>query len=218
MKTLPRILFAFALLSILSGCATQHRVRLDALSDQAVEAPKGGWQYQLVSGSEDLEARGLFFKEIARHVRPALNRAGYEEAEVDQANVLIEIEASVSDPIYETRAFTDDTTHVHYGIGYGHRRRSGIGYSIGFHTQREQITVYDKVLEMQAFSVLANGEKGDEIWSLRVALRSRSTDYRSQLPYLVVAAEPYIGVQTPGEKVIVVSEASEEMKAYKADM
>ena len=51
--------------------------------------------------------------------------------------------------------------------------------------------------------------------AVTIALRSESTDYRSSLPYMLVAAGPYIGDRTEGEEIIRIKLDSEEVQAYR---
>jgi hypothetical protein len=78
-----------------------------------------------------------------------------------------------------------------------------------------QVTVYDKVLELSARVMRSDGSVGEEVWSIKIALRNQSTDYRTALPAMLVAAEPYIGRRTDGEEFVFLRDNSPELEAYR---
>lgn len=234
MKVTRAIFPGFILsLLLLSGCATQYSVYVDALT--AVPAVAGrGASYTMVSATPGVESTDLFFKEVVRHVGPALEKSGFRAAAEGQVGDLqIAVDAHLSDPLVETRQYSEpiyfdspgyvqtirvpvvgqDGKVSHYAYTRywtGPRTRFA-----GYVDRDQQITVYDKVLRLSAKEVGADGEVGAEAWAVTVRLRSPSTDYRSALPYMMVAAQPYLGSRTEGEIVVRVSEEAEELAQYK---
>ena len=109
MKTKFVLLMLAAVLALgMTGCATRHEVRLDALSTQEIAARGSGMTYVLASATTGVKEDELFFKEVARHLNPVLNELGYREAASGaQAQLLIDVDAHLSDPLVETRSYSD---------------------------------------------------------------------------------------------------------------
>ena len=220
----------------LSGCATKYAVRVDALSAEDGQFT-GGRSYVRASATPGVGENDLFFKEVARHIEPVLIESGYIPAAAgQQAELRIAVDAHLSEPMVETRTYSDPVyvqTH-----GYSGMIRVPVvnsdGKVVRYHYHRyydpprmemagwvnrdQQVTVYDKVLRLSARRIGANGSLSDEAWTVRVAMRSASTDYRWALPYLMVAARPYIGQRTDGEEVILLTEDAEEVQAFRGQV
>ena len=226
---LPLLALSFLLFS---GCATSYQVRLDGLS--APESRETGRSYVLTSRTEGVSEDDLFFKEVARHLHPVLKEAGFRQApDAASANLKIRVDAHLSEPLVETRSYSEP---VYYERpGYSHVVRIPVlgkdgkvlRYAYreywspprtrfaGYIDRDEQRTVYDKILHLSARSLDGEGKTGAELWSLRIALRGTSTDYRSALPVMLVAAEPYIGERTDGEQTVTIKEDNPDLQAYR---
>ena len=213
-----------------TGCVTTQDVRVDALS---TGEGRGG-SYQLASATPGVEEGDLFFKEVARFLQPALaNKRLYPAKEGEQADLLIEINAHLSDPMTESESYSEPVymeTRGHYRAvrvpvvnsegqvvryTYSGYYMPGQIYNAGWIDNERQITVYDKVLHLSARRILGDDRYSDEVWAVSISLRSESTDYRSSLPYMLVAAEPYIGDRTEGEEIIRIKLDSEDVNAYR---
>lgn len=231
--------FSIALLFLpvlfLAGCATQYPVRVDALS--ATGADRAEASYVLENASPGEEDTDLFFKEISRHLDPVLAQGGFRKApEAAAAAQVIEVKAYLSEPMVETRSHSEPI-YAHTG-GYSRVIRIPIvndkgkvvSYSYssywtpsrtrvaGYVDRDRQYTVYDKILDLSARELREDGERGEEVWTVSIALRSASTDYRSALPYMLVAAEPYIGQRTDGEEIIRIPEDDPEVEAFRRQL
>lgn len=227
--------FSALVLLFFAGCATQHSVRLDGLSATGYSGPSRGTTYELTSRTEGVEEDDLFFQEIARFIHPALKESGFRQApEGTKPDVIIRVNAYLSDPLVETRSYSDPVYLDRPGysqtvripivgqdgkvIRYAYRqyytppRTSFAGYV----DRDQQMTVYDKVLHLSARKSGEDGKEGPEVWSLKISLRGPSTDYRSALPIMLVAAQPYIGLRTKGEQTVTISEDDENLQAYRA--
>ena len=66
--------------------------------------------------------------------------------------------------------------------------------------------------------MLGVGNYSDEVWAISITLRNDSTDYRSALPYMLVAGASYIGKRTDGEEVILINEDNEDVIDFKAGL
>lgn len=233
-RTILPLLSGFLLL-VFSGCATRYPVHIDALSAEPARSGASGSTYVLESDTPGIETTDLFFKEVARQVNTALGKAGYRESESREgAGLVISVNAHLSDPMTETREYSEPVYYNSPGrlrtvripilgpdgkvVRYAHRSYwSGPRTHLAGYVDRDrQVTVYDKILKLSAREAHPPGKAGDEVWALSVRLRSGSTDYRSALPYLLLAAEPYIGQRTEGEIVVDVLEDAEGLDAYRS--
>lgn len=235
-----RIPFAVTLIAIvvfLSGCATRYPVRVDALNAGDSQAPGRGATYELVSDTPGVEESELFFKEVARALEPVMRSKGYAPApEGSLPDFQVAVDAHLSEPIVESQTYSEpiyaerggymrsvrvpvvnsEGRVVRYAVSsYYVPRRS---YHAGWVDQNRQYTVYDKVLRLSARKILDEKTLSDELWAITIQMRTESTDYRSALPYMLVAAGPYIGGRTDGEEVINISEDNEDLEAFKAKL
>ncbi len=138
---------------------------------------------------------------------------------------LVESE-SYSEPIYTERGgymthvrvpvLNSEGQVVRYAVSnYYVPHRS---YHSGWIDQNRQYTVYDKVLRLSARGIVDENTLSDEVWAITIQMRSGSTDYRSSLPYMLVAAGPYIGGHTNGEEVITITEDDPDLEAFRAKL
>lgn len=235
MRRLTAIALGLGLLSLFSGCATSYKVRVDALSAGTLGSG-AGFTYVLASGTEGVEETDLFFKTVARHVNPVLEGKGYRLVEdPTMAELEIVVDAYMSEPLVETREYSEPV-YIHTG-GYYHRYRvpvvnkdgKVVRYHYGYYWDpgymhhggwvdtTRQVTVYDKILHLSAKRVQPSGKPAEEEWTIKVALRDRSTDYRAALPILLMAADPYIGQETEKQETVVIREDSPELAGYRAN-
>ncbi len=72
----PTLIVLGAIVLFLSGCATRYPVRVDALSASGSQSLGRGTTYELVSDTPGVEESDLFFKEVARALKPLLRNKG----------------------------------------------------------------------------------------------------------------------------------------------
>jgi hypothetical protein len=234
----PRALLSLVVAAslLLAGCATRHQVRLDALSAEPQGMPGGATRtYELVSETPEVETGDLFFEELRRHLDPTLRQSGLRPAaDGEAADLRIGVKAYLSEPMVESRSYSDPI-YVD-SPGYAHVIRvpvvdkdgKFVRYAFtqywspprtrfaGYVDRERTVTVYDKVLRLRARESGPDAASDREVWSITVALRGESTDYRSALPYMLVAAQPYIGRRTEGEEIVTLRADSPELEAFKA--
>jgi hypothetical protein len=184
-----------------------------------------------------VEESELFFKEVARALEPVLRNKGYSPA-VDGTlpDFQIAVDAHLSEPIVESQNYSEPI----YAEGGGYMRHVRVpvvnadgqvvryavssvyvprrSYHAGWVDHNRQYTVYDKVLRLSAREIIDEKTLSDEIWAITIQMRTESTDYRSALPYMLVAAGPYIGGHTDGEEVITITEDDDDLEAFKAKL
>jgi len=220
MKTglLKRMVVMAAAVLVLSGCASYHTVKVDALNDP--ERMSGlGREYVLASLIEGVDEGDLAFREVARYAERVLAAQGYRRTALDAAGgagapVLVEVAASLSDPMAGSRRYSDPV-YV-YTRGHSYFRRVAIrddsgkvtGYQtyhyydpprpefVGTVERSELVTEYEKRLELVASELGADGVAGPQLWRVVVVIRDTSSDLRGYLPYLAAVAAEYAGGST----------------------
>lgn len=202
-------------LLLLTGCATRYPVSVDALAD--LTAGMGTRSYVFVSDTPGVEEGDLLYKEMASEIEPLLGAKGYRRVESPaEADLQIGIRGYLSDamtksvtrsePVYldtwpRTRVVaTPVLSSEGKVVRYVYSRvylpsRSFAGYV----DREQQLIVHDKILRLSAARRGEDGQFSDQVWTIRALNRSESTDFRSILPILLEAMEPYIGEQTEGE-------------------
>jgi hypothetical protein len=229
----------FGLLAMgMTGCATRYQVRVDALSTgEGVPVAGGGRvSYTLASAIPEVKETDLFFKELSRHLTPVLADSNFvAAAEGAAADVQITVNAYISDPMVETQTYSDPVP-VDYGYRMHYYRVPVIDrngrvvryYYSGYYGPRyygtawversRQVTVFDKVLKLSASRIAADGSAADELWTISLSLRDGGTDYRAALPFLMVAARPYIGRRTEGEILVTIPADDPRITTYGAGL
>lgn len=220
------------LITFLAGCGSPKVVTVDALR---ANQPLPGKAFRLVSEMKEVSQDDLFFEEVAARLRNALRQAGFtphNDSSSASPDLRIGVQAFLSDPLTETRSRSEPVYHQTSGSRHviatpvmdskGNVVR--FVYSsvwspprteiAGYTRSNEQVTVYDKILRLSA----RHPDSGRELWTVSARLRSRSTDFRSALPVLLKAAQPYFGKRTEGEVRIEINTASDEFKAYQQSL
>lgn len=228
MKSLfPPLFLSLAIALLLAGCGSPRMVTVDALR---AEQPLPGRSFELVSDLPEISPGDLFYQEVASRVTAALTKAGFQPAA--NPDLTIGMEAYLSDPLTESRSRTEpiytetmgSTTVIAtpvldakgnvvrfvYTSAWSPPRTELAGYT----RTNEQITVYDKILHLSARQ---QGDS-DELWTVTARLRDPSTDFRSALPILLKAAQPYFGQRTEGEIRITIDTNSDEFNAYRQSL
>ena len=218
---------------LLSGCATRYSVRVDALSSPDSRTGATMQSYALASDLSEVQESDLFFKELSSYIQPLLSEKNLRTSEEGETpDLRIGVKAHLSDPLTETRSYSDPVYLESRGysrtvripvvnsegkvVRYAYRNywTPPRTHFAGYVDRDEQVTVYDKILVLSARPITAGGKLGDELWNIKVSLRSQSTDYRKALPYMLLAAKPYIGKRTRGEEVIVIREDDPGLLKY----
>lgn len=224
---------------LLSACAVTptRTFKVDALADtdRIPSAPPGeSIAYYLEPAYELGEGESLRFREAAGFVETALAGAGYYRTrDRARARVLLIMDAAISDPVTESRVFSEPIYVRRWGysrtIRVPIRDESGkiTGFRhttiyepprtefVGWTDRTRRTTVYQKTLNLSAFA-LHEGERGEDLWTVRVSSVDESSDLRGHLPMLVAAAMPYIGEQTPGEVRVRMRDDDERVKLVRS--
>lgn len=212
-SSLRLIVPIFTALLLLAGCAApSHLVRVDAINDPASTLALR--TYTIASGSKDLNAASLQFREASALLRSALARRGYTEVpSTGDAALLITLAYGIGQP--ETRTVTHSTP-VYAELGGGRvqtvtkttdaagktstttqtRIVPGRYERVGNDVTTSTYTLYPKHLALSAREAGGLTANTPEVWSATAYYQSASPDLRGDLTILMTALEPYLGENT----------------------
>ena len=240
MSSFRRGLFgcAVAILGLagLTGCGSTYRFKVDAIKNPEVAEAKQS--YQIVSGSPEMDAEDLRFKEAERYVKTALSAKGmYEAPPGTQPEMLVEVDFGMEEPRTETRTFQEpvyvtvelppDVQQVavrnpktgEVKIVSVLVRRSEQRY-VGTREQIATVTVYEKYIRITARE--AQSSEGDrpprEIWSVYVKNEDQNDDLRQYVPLMVSAAMDSLNEGGSAAKEVVLNDNDERVAFVKKGM
>lgn len=229
-KTIRAVFLIFSLAFFLSSCATTKHftVQIDSIGSDLYQEQK---TYIAVPTDKDVSADDLRFKEYAGYIRKILAKKGYMEVNsTDDANIIVYLTYGVGDPELHTYAYSLPV-YGQVGIiaspgpapgnpGQPPRKPPFEHFSpifgiVGTKTEYQTVTTYFRYCKIEAFDLslyrTTNTEK--QLWSTIITSRGESDDLRMVMPYMIAAAENYIGVDT-GRKVEVVIDEKDERASY----
>jgi hypothetical protein len=215
-------------LTFLFGCAAspQFNLSVSALAAPGAEAAR---RYVLLPGNEGVKPGDLQFQEYAEYVHRAMALQGFEKAASEQDAQLFVVAAySIGDPQQHTYTYSvpqwgqtgisSATTYgtantygtvSNYGTYSGATSYSGTTYYqptygvTGFSSGVGQYITYTRTLGLIAFDAASTraGSEPKELWRVSVVSTGSSGDLRLIFPYLVTAAQPYVGKATAGKAI-----------------
>lgn len=217
-KMLRPVLAAAALL--LGGCATTHRVRVDALAHPDLAPAKRTYAFAS-TGKAGQQPGDLRYGEVLRQVETALAERGFRAAAADVADLNIFVDCGVGDPV--TRAYTFTTPiYAEMGGRYTTRTREtkdadgktrstveqvyvpGDYVRVGTDVSTNSVTTYRKHLRLSARlrEPGVKPEAGREVWTITAVSDDQEGDLRAVLPLLTAAIKPYLATDT-GKAIVV---------------
>lgn len=235
-RSLPGLFpFLFAGL-LLSGCATTHELKVDALAKPQAES---AISYEIKNRNPLVADDSLRYKEAAGFVKTALSGKGmYEAPPNTKADIVVDLDygvgppqmkkETVSEPVYITIPGQIRTERVQVGTdSQGRPIYQTITVqdppTTDFAGFREYIVtkvVYDKYLKMSARENKepVEGRPAQEVWTIDVTSEGESRDIRRNMPVLVAASIEYIGKDTQGQKTIRIKDTHSDIAFIKKGM
>lgn len=231
MKVGTFLLLSAVLVAVSGGC-TMHKVQVSALSTSGAADKRC---YTLYPCNEGVEPSDLEFQSYAEFIRRALAQRGYHEADsMDEANVGILVQYSVSDPIERVSTYSIPIfgqTGVSSSNTYGNiQSMGGNQYNYNAHTTYNptygvtgystgiDVTInYATRMALYAYDIDAYKESGAEklIWEIRTSCEGKCSDLRRMMPVLVAASYQYFATDTGKEISVSIHERDERVKAVK---
>jgi hypothetical protein len=208
----------FTLASALTGCATNHQVRVDSLA-----RPRGETASYVLKASGPLaEVDSLRAQELAAQVRAALGSRGLHEAPPNTTpDVVVELECGVNSlpqqlkrlpgPLDRLEPWVIPSDRVQVGTDENgdpvYARRAIIKTPAGYY---ELVPMYEKYLRVSAHENAPPtvGHPPAEVWRVDTAVEGESQDLRKALPVLVAATIEHIGNDSHGQKTVRIKETA----------
>ena len=202
------------------GCATSHKVKVDALSQPEAEKSIA---YLIKTSNPDLDPESLRYREAERFVKTALSGKGlYEAPKAEVADMVVSIDYGISppkltqemrsEPIYATIPGAVRTQVVMVGTDKsGNPIYRSVTVQdpprteyIGDREYMVTIVTYEKFLRLSAREnkPAEEGQPPAEIWTVDVSTEGENRDLRKALPVLAAATIEYVGKDTRGQKTI----------------
>jgi hypothetical protein len=223
MKTFFNLAVVFAILAA-SGCVSVKTIRVDAIaSPESVESKTCA----VVPANPQISPDDLRFREMTGVIERAFATRGYTFVDdSSKADVILAIDASLGAPENVAVASVDHMYDPDFcGVGRVPVRgrngrmcfvRASVWYpSPGPYYADETVyreTFYEKRLIVTAYR--NTGEKAEElqqIWSVAVVAHDSSSDIRSYMPSLALAAARHAGNDTKGQIVVGISADDPEL-------
>lgn len=204
-----------------SGCATSHRVNVDALSrEDAAERIS----YRIRTNNPAIDEDTLRHQEAANFVKTALSGRGlYEAPSEETADMIIEIDYGIGPPKMKQRIHSEPIMRRVPGRTYQEVVVIGINPQTGqpitaVQTYREpdreimvgmrdyvtNYVVYEKFMRMGAREngPVVEGQPPPQVWLVDVSTEGESDDLRKHLPVLAAATIDYIDRETEGRVTV----------------
>lgn len=190
--TLPLVIFVgFAW--AMGGCtSTKYMVSVSAIASPEAENAKS---YVLIPDSSEISSDNLQFQEFAVYLNRALVMDDFLRADnINHADFVILVGYTISSPVEHLQ----NRSIPQYGrIGKDKYNRSIYG-TTGYSTRIGTYYTYMRNLDLLAVDAktyLLTG-KIRELWRVSAASTGYSDDLRLVFPYIVTAAQPYLGKST----------------------
>lgn len=194
-----RIVLTLLFIGILSGCAHTEDLQVSAIT--AKDAPVQYKKFVIVSDKNEVVDNDLTFSEFARQVASVLDLQGYVQVKnLDDAQIMVVLTFHISEPQTKTEIVN---TPVYPTVGPFYPGRFGyypyplLGYPV-YQPMVHQSIVYKKLVRLQALdaAAYANQKIIKPLWDIQITSNNQNGDLRYMFPYMLVAAQPYIGQNT----------------------
>lgn len=204
----------------LGGCATSHRVQIDALAHPELAPAKRAYTFA-TAGKAGQNPGDLRYDEVLRQVGHTLASRGFRAVAANEAELNIFVDFGVGDPV--TRAYTF-TTPIYAEMG-GHystqtketqdasgKKKTtvervyipGNYVRVGTDVSTNSVTTYRKHLRLSARlrETGVKPEAGREVWTITAVSDDQEGDLRAVLPLLTAAIGPHLATDT-GQAIVV---------------
>lgn len=216
-----------SVVSLVSGCATSYRVKLDSLAKPDANAIS----YALRNGNPTEKEDSLRYREAANLVRTALSGRGlFEAPEKVVPDVIVEINYGLR-PIVrqEKRAkIQPPWERPSYEKPWGTETRTDENGNIVLvaaapprvEEETVSVTTYEKYLHLTARENASPNSRGNGpmLWRVDVTSEGQNKNLREYLPVLVAATIEYVGKDSRGEKTIRIKDTDADLVFVKKGM
>lgn len=214
-----KMVFTLLLVGVLSGCAHTEYVQVSAI--KAKDATTQYKKFAIVSDRYQPVNDDLNFAEYARQVAVVLNQQGYVQVKNQQdAEVLISLSYRVSEPQVHTEIVNTPVyprVGPFYGSRFGYYPYPMLGYP-AYEPMVYQSIVYRKLIRLQSIDagIYRKDKTVKPLWDVLIVSNNDNGDLRYMFPYMLVAAQPYIGQDSQHSVTVSVDEQDPAVLNLKA--
>lgn len=224
MKKIVRAVTLLCLVSLTGSCVT-YRVSVDSLA--APNSP--GNSVFVAPGDPNIDPGDLLFQEFAAQVEIALKNQGFlvvdDFAEADQ---VVFLTYGISDPQEQTIAIpqygrtginsaTTQGTIYSYGSTSTFTGTTTYNYEYGITGyQNVTRTVYTRIIILDSYDIraFATTNRMIQVWKTDIISTGRSSDLRQTFPYMMAAADDYLGRDSNRQVTVNLSARSSAVIEY----
>lgn len=209
-----RIIFTLLFIGVLSGCANTEDVEVSAITanDSSAQLNK----FVIVNDKYQSAENDLQFNEYSRQLVQVLNQQGYvQSVNSKDAEILISLSYRVDAPRTRTEIVNMPVyprVGPFYGSRFGHYPYPMLGYPV-YEPMVYQSISYKKLIRLQAIdaATYAKDKTVKPLWDVLVISNNDNGDLRYMFPYMLVAAQSYIGKNSTHSVMISVPADSPEV-------
>lgn len=220
------VLIASLSLTSLLGCAAKaiYTVKVDSINS-VDEVPAG--KVIVLSGMKDVDSNDLRFKEFRAYVAKVLNQKGYTTTDdLKESEYVVFLSYLISEPRENSRVKSYSIPVYTPGENYNWNSYSSNGNSAfgnvssagSWHTESRvssySYTTYTRAIALTAFrkdDLTQKAPKANKIWETTIVSSGSSDDLRRVFPYMLTAAQKYIGSNTRGAIEVNIRDDSPEV-------
>ena len=230
-KSLLILTTVFAGILLMSGCASNVTVNVNAITNNAIKS--AGNHYVLTNASGETDVKNLYFQEFSRYFQAVLKQQGYSRvSDKKDADFEIRFKYGLSDgrtgistyswPLYdtvggETITITERTTDSSGNPTTTTRtiRLPSRVERVGSSIETRSYTLFNRTASLEARLLNKDGSAGEVIWMVMISSVGESDDMRAIMPYLAVAASDFIGKNTGQQREIVLDKKDPRVQELK---
>ena len=236
---MKRLVFLAFIIINIASCGPKHMVGGTAAIRQAIVVDSYGSDADLIgrncyvyAADSLIETHSLMFQEFFGYLKTILENNNYVVVDnIDKANIVIFFNYGISEPYYETYerlipvwgyagAVTTTTGSVRLhpysnSVSYSERsvtqpRTQVTGYQLVERTRRQ----YMRFANLVAYDLDYFSENNTEkrVWQTMITNIADSDDLRSIFPFMLVAADEYIGRSSGQKQTIRIRNDDESVK------
>ncbi len=210
------------LLLALVGCSTRFVVDVSSYNTGINHNNK----IFITPANKKVSITDVEFVEYSRYVAKALKKNGFEVVQtIDEADIVVVLYYDVSGPqIYTSQVPIIGPTGVASANTFGYINSSGNYYAntnynyqygiTGYRTRQVVFFTRSIVLTAYDWQLFRKTKKEMQVWQTQIVSTGSSNDLRYVFPYMIVAAEKYIGRTTRGKVTVELNEYDSRVREY----
>ncbi len=203
------------------GCA-HYEVMVSSINNNET----AGNKVFVAPGMKDVAINDLQFQEFSNYIKKVLIKKGFAIVNtIDEADQVVMLVYAISGPQnYTANVPLWGPTGIESSTTYGNISSSGSYYGNTYYNQTYGITgvaqvkrtFYSRTIILIAFDwkLFKTKKVEKQLWKTDIVSIGSSNDLRYVFPYMVVAAEQYIGTNTRHAVTVKINEYDRRVKEY----